>query len=111
MMIILQARAKGCRYRLPLANVHGVVLFIVIPPVAKFSRVGPIVLHHIYPRCKNAYANPHHQRKLQIASQLPQKIKAKGLRKNCENWVGGDAKSPGLQNLVASQIFPALIGH
>ncbi len=49
-MIILEACAKGRRYRQPLANIHGVVVVIVIPPVSKFSGVGPVVLNHIYPQ-------------------------------------------------------------
>src|SRR6267143_1898601 len=95
-MVILQTSAEGCRYRQPLANVHGVVLFIIIPPVSKSSSVGPIVLNHIYPQCKNSYSKPHHQHKLQISNQLPEEIKTKGLCKDCKNRIRSDTKSPGI---------------
>ena len=104
-MIILQTSAEGRRYRQPLANVHGVVVFIVIPPVSKSPGVGPIVLNHIDPQRKNSHSNPHHQRKLQISNQLPQEIKTKGLCEDGEKRIGNDPKSPGLQNLVTGQIF------
>src|SRR5580658_7819155 len=110
-MIILQAGAKGCRYRQPLADVHGVVLFIVIPPVSKVSRVGPIVLDHIDPQRENSYSYPHHQRKLQTSNQLPEEKKTKGLCKDCENRIRSHPESPGLQNLVTRQIIVAFVGH
>jgi len=50
--------------------IHCVVVFIVIPPVSKFSRVGPIVLNHIYPQRKNSYSKPHHQHKFQISNSF-----------------------------------------
>ena len=110
-MIILQAGAKRRRYGQPLADVHGVVVVIVIPPVSKGSRVRPIVLNHVDPQRENAYAKPHHQHKLQIADQLPEEIKTYGLRKYGEDRIRSDAKRPGLQNPVTGQIFLASIRH
>src|SRR5438128_10119150 len=111
MMIVLQARAKSRRHRQPLADVHGVVLFIVITSVSKCSSVGPIVLNHIYPQGKKSDSNPHHQRKLHASNQLPEQNKIKGLCKNCENRIRNDSESPGFQNSVAGQILLALIRH
>jgi len=86
MMIVLQARAESRRYRQPLADVHGVVLFIVIPPVSKCSSVGPIVLNHIYPHRKNSYSNPHHPPpNFRLPTSFHRRKKIKGLCRNCEN--------------------------
>src|SRR5271168_194407 len=111
MMIILEASAEGRRYRQPLANIHGVVVVIVIATVSKFPGVRPVVLNHIYPQRKNSYSQPHHQRKLEISSQFPQEPKAKGLRKDCKNRMRKHQEGPGLQDFVAGHIFFALIRH
>ena len=86
MMIILQTSAEGRRYRQPLANVHGVVLFVVIPPVSKVSSMSPVVLNHIDPQRKKSNSHPHHQRKLQRIQPTSIREKTEGLRKDCKKW-------------------------
>src|SRR5258707_14540028 len=106
-MIVLQTCAKGRRDRQPLANVHSVVVVIVIAPVSEVSSVGPIVLNHIYPQRKDSRSNPHDKSKLQISCQLPQEIKTKGLCKEGKKWVFYHPKGTRLQNPVVCQILSA----
>src|SRR5437868_15496591 len=110
-MIILQASAKGGRNRQPLADIHRIVIFIVISPISKRSSVGPIVLNHVYPQGKNSHSHPHNQGKIQTSSQLPQEIKTKNLRRYRKKGAGDDAKSPRLKNLVGGHILGALVLH
>lgn len=60
MMIVLQTRTeRGCNGQ-PFAEVHCVIMFILILPRAKSLVVSPIVLNHIYPERNKAYAQPEH---------------------------------------------------
>jgi lathosterol oxidase len=48
-VVVLQAGAEGRCDRQPLADVHRVVAFVVVAPVAESPIVGPVVLHHVDP--------------------------------------------------------------
>jgi hypothetical protein len=54
--------------------------------------VGPIVLNHVDPQCKNPHSKPHVQRRLQISSYLPKEIKAKALRDDYIKRAGYDLR-------------------
>ncbi len=79
MMVILETGAKGRRHRQPLADVHGIVVLVVIASISMASRVRPIVLNHVYPQRENSHADPHCQRKFPISSDEPQEGKAEHL--------------------------------
>ena len=108
-MIVLQARAEGGRHRQPLSDIHGVVLFIVIAPVAKLACVRPVVLNHVHPQRKNPQPHPHGDRQRQPAHQLPQENKADHLRHDGKRRVRHHAKRRRFQNLVARHILLAAI--
>ena len=104
-VIILQTSAEGRRYGQPLANVHGMIFFMGVAPVAKGERVRPVVLDHIDPQCENPDANPHHERECQTVCEHPQEREAEELRNECEQWTSNDPKCLRLQDFVVSYIF------
>src|SRR4029079_2412272 len=49
-MVVLPAGVEGGHHRQPVADVHGVVIRIVVPPRAPAAIVRPVVLNHIDPQ-------------------------------------------------------------
>ncbi len=108
-MVVLQARAEGGRDRQPVSDVHGVVVFVGVAPVAESAIVRPEVLNHIDPQREDARPKPDDGRKDHIAHQQPHQPEVQGLDCHGEHWIGDDAKRPGLEDGIAGDIGDGLV--
>src|SRR5215472_1949176 len=73
--------------------------------------MGPVVLNHVDPQCKNSDSKPHYERELQASRELPQEVKTESLCNDPKNGAGRDPKRQRLADVVGRQILNAPIRH
>jgi len=57
-MVVLQTGAEGRGHGQPLADIHRVIMFIVVAAVSELPIVGPVVLDQVDPQREDSERHP-----------------------------------------------------
>src|SRR6185436_14228715 len=86
-MVVLKTRAEGRHHRQPVADIHRVVMLVIVATGAEAPIVRPVVLNQIDPECEKSQAAPEHQGEFPVSEQQPDEPKADELRQGGIDWV------------------------
>src|SRR6185436_4252465 len=81
-MVVLKTRAEGRHHRQPVADIHRVVMLVIVATGAEAPIVRPVVLNQIDPECEKSEATPKHEGEFPVPEQQPDEAEAGELREH-----------------------------
>ena len=108
-VVVLEARAPGCRHRQPFANVHGIVFWDIVAPVSVSARVRPVVLNHVDPQREDPHPYPQDQREREAAGEEVEEVEARELHHHRVVHAGNDAHRQRPENRIGRHVLLARI--